>query len=269
MNTTLFNPYTHICRAAAEETPEGGATPATGQPEDTPPAQPPAPAPVEEKSPSGPEHSAQPSPDSGQVDFSLETPPPDGKEQPGDETEKGEPEDGKKPEKPYELDLPDDLDVTDDFKATLKEHAQASGLKGREAGKFVSGVIKSMQEAEQANIAATTKELREDWGRKFNANMKSVKEFAGKLMQKSGLTAEDLAPLQSPKGYRLLHALMQSVGEDAFVSGKEAQAEDPQKEAQRMLTDPSHRYFRAIQDASDPLFQEANREYNRLVGYPQ
>ena len=62
---------------------------------------------------------------------------------------------------------------------------------------------------------------------------------------------------------------MKSVGEDAFVSGKEAQPEAPQKEAQRMLTDPSHRYFRAIQDPTDPLFKEANQEYNRLVGFSQ
>lgn len=39
-------------------------------------------------------------------------------------------------------------------------------------------------------------------------NMKWVKECAGKLMQKSGLTAEDLTPFQSPKGYYLLHALI-------------------------------------------------------------
>lgn len=126
-----------------------------------------------------------------------------------------------------------------------------------------------MQEAEQANIAATTRELREDWGRNFNANMKSVKEFAAKLREKSGLTAQDLAPLQSPKGYRLLYSLMKSVGEDQFVSGEQAGEQNPQQEAQRMLTDPSHRYFNAIQDPTAPLFQEANREYNRLVGYPQ
>lgn len=235
MNTTLFNPFLRICRAA-EETPEGGGPPAPQQPEDTPPAQPPAPG--EEQAPPNPDNPGEAAPESGEVDFSLDAPPPDGKEQPGDETEPGNPEDSKEPEKPYELELPDDLDVTDDFKATLKEHAKASGLEGKAAGKFVSGVIKSMQEAEQANIAATTKELREDWGKNFNANMKSVKEFAGKLKQKSGLTTEDLAPLQSPKGYRLFYALMKSVGEDAFVSGKEAQPEDPQKEAQRMLTDP-------------------------------
>lgn len=267
MNTTLFNPFLRICRAAAEETPEGGGPPATQQPEDTPPAQPPAPG--EEQAPPNPDNPGEATPESGEVDFSLDAPPPDGKEQPGDETEPGDTEDSKEPEKPYELELPDDLDVTDDFKATLKEHAKASGLEGKAAGKFVSGVIKSIQEAEQANIAATTKELREDWGKNFNSNMKSVKEFAGKLKQKSGLTTEDLAPLQSPKGYRLLYALMKSVGEDSFVSGKEAQPEDPQKEAQRMLTDPAHRYFRAIQDPNDPLFKEANQEYNRLVGFSQ
>jgi len=158
MNTTLFNPFMRICRAAAEETPKGGGPPAPQQPEDTPPAQPPAPG--EEQAPPNPDNPGEAATESGEVDFSLDAPPPDGKEQPGDETEPGDPEDSKEPEKPYELELPDDLDVTDDFKSTLKEHAKASGLEGKAAGKFVSGVIKSMQDAEQANIAATTKELR-------------------------------------------------------------------------------------------------------------
>lgn len=258
-----------ICRALAEEMPEGGGAPAPQQPEDTPPAQLSTPDPGKEQTPNNTKNPANAATESGKVDFSLDSPPQEGKEQAEDMTEKGDSEDNKEPEQPYELELPEDLDVTDDFKTTLKEHAKASRLEGKAAGQFVSGVIKSMQEAERANISATTRELREDWGKNFNANMKSVKEFAVKLKQKSGLTTEDMALLQSPKGYRLLFALMNSVGEDTFVSGKETQAEDPQKEAQRMLTDPSHRYFHAIQNPSDPLFHEANREYNRLVGYPQ
>ncbi len=47
------------------------------------------------------------------------------------------------------------------------------------------------------------------------------------------------------------------------------QPEDPQKEAQRMLTDPSHRYFRAIQAPTNPLFKEVTRSINRLVGFLQ
>ncbi len=47
-----------ICRAAAEETPEGGGPPATQQPEDTPPAQPPAPG--EEQAPPNPDNPGRP-----------------------------------------------------------------------------------------------------------------------------------------------------------------------------------------------------------------
>lgn len=268
MNTIiLFNPYLRTCYAAASELPDGGTPPA--QEQTPPPALPAAPPPPSDNGAPATPPSGAPQPDTQEdtADFSLDKEPPPAQEQqpPPDQKEDGK-EEKKEPE--YVLELPDDLEVTDEFKDILKERARESGLDGKAAGKYVSGVIKAMEEAEQANITQGTKELREDWGKNFNANMDAVKTFAFKLREKSGLTPQDLAPLQSPKGYRLLHALQQLVGEDTFVDGKTAPVIDPQKEAQRMLTDPSHRYYKAIHDQTDPLFLEANHEYNRLVGYP-
>ena len=45
------------------------------------------------------------------------------------------------------------------------------------------------------------------------------------------------------------------------------QPENSQREDQQMLTDPSHRYFRAIQAPTNPLFKEVTRSINRLVGF--
>lgn len=192
--------------------------------------------------------------------------PPPSEKTPGSEETPG---DGKgkekKAEPEYVLELPDDLQVTDDFKSILKDQAKDSGLDGKAAGKYVSGVIKAMEEAERMTQTRDTKELRSDWGKDFNANMDSVKAFAFKLRSKSGLTPEDMGPLQSPKGYRLLFALSQLVGEDTFVGGKTEQINDPQKEAHRMLTDPTHKYYEAMRDQTNPLFLEANRIYNNLV----
>ncbi len=47
------------------------------------------------------------------------------------------------------------------------------------------------------------------------------------------------------------------------------QPENSQREDQQMLTDPSHRYFRAIQAPTNPLFKEVTRSINRLVGFLQ
>lgn len=282
--TTLFNPYLRTCRAAASETPNGGTAVAPAQ-EPPPPAVPPAQSPsdvppADNVPPATPPDGAAPSavppaadtpPPSLEdaADFSLDKEPPSAKKTPGSEEPPGDgKEEEQKAEPEYVFELPDDIQVTDEFKAILKDQAKDSGLDGKAAGKYVSSVIKAMEEAERATVAKDTKLLREDWGKDFNANMDAVKTFAAKLRKDSGLTAEDMAPLQSPKGYRLLLTLKQMVGEDTFVDGTAAPVTDPQQEARRMLTDPSHKYYNAIQDPTDPLFQEANRIYNKLVGYP-
>lgn len=272
MNTTpLFNKFARLCRAKAEELPDGGGPPpASPSPADPPPAPiPPA------------EGTDAPPPPADQPDFSLDQeplpddPPADPTKAAGQQTPTDQenpdaksPEEQEQEQKEYKLDLPEDLEVTDDFKALLHEQAKESGLDGKAAGKYVSGVIKAMQQAEQDNINKTTAELREEWGKNFNANMQQVKNFTAKLRVKSGLTPEDMAPLQSPKGYRLLFALMKSTGEAPLITGTPTPQLDGKQEAQRMLTDPTHRYYQAIQDTSHPDFTAANTEYNRLIGYP-
>ena len=84
---------------------------------------------------------------------------------------------------------------------------------------------------------------------------------------KAGLTAEDMAPLQSPKGFKLLHALMSATGEDSFVGAKNAApGRSTAEEAHAMLTDPNHPDYAALDDPPHPRHMEANRKYNRLVG---
>lgn len=270
--TTLFNPYLRTCRAPEEELPtRGTATPPAQEPPPAavPPAEPPTnEPPADNTPPATPPAGATPPPaPEDAVDFSLDKePPPAGEETPGSKQEE-KPGDGKEKEKEpeYVLELPDDLEITDDFKNILKDQAKGSGLDGKAAGKYVSGVIKAMEEAERVNMAKDTRQLREDWGANFNANMDSVKAFAFKLREKSGLTPEDMGPLQSAKGYKLLFAVKQLVEEDTFVGGKTEQINDPQKEAHRMLTDPTHKYYDAMRDQTNPLFLEANRIYNNLV----
>lgn len=84
---------------------------------------------------------------------------------------------------------------------------------------------------------------------------------------KAGLTAEDMAPLQSPKGFKLLHALMSATGEDSFVGAKNAApGRSNAEEAHAMLTDPNHPDYAALDDPTHPRHMEVNRKYNRLVG---
>lgn len=63
----------------------------------------------------------------------------------------------------------------------------------------------------------------------------------------------------------LLHALMTATGSDSLTKGTTTQ-EPPAEEAKRMLTDPSHSFYAALQDPQHTQFSDANRRYNELVG---
>lgn len=266
MNIALHNPYTRICRAEVSEFPDQGSQ--------TPPPPSPAPGttPADTTPPSGASTPPPPaaSESSGDVDFTLTPAVPEAT--PAESPPPGEPNERQPPEQqetPYTLELPEDFEATEEFKTLLTEQARESGLDGKAAGKYVSGVIAAMQQAEKDNIAASTRQLRNDWGKDFQSNMQAVKQFSGKLMAKSGLTPEDMAPLQSPKGYRLLHSLMKTVGESTYVKGTAAPILDPITEAHRMLTDSTHPDYPIMQDPTHPRFHEINRKYNRLVGLPE
>lgn len=255
MHTNLFNPYRTLLReeAPADVTPPGEQNPAT-TPADTP-----APA-------TGDENPATGEGEDGNFNLDAD---PESDTQPGDGDN---PQDQAKQEKPddggeYVLDLPEDFQASDDFKALATEQAKAAGLDGKAAGKYVSGVIAALQKAETEAIAQSTKELKDEWGTSFNANMQQVKQFTAKIRAKAGLSAEDMAPLQSPKGFKLLHALMTATGEDSFVGAKNsAPGRSNAEEAHAMLTDSNHPDYAALDDPTHPRHMEANRKYNRLVG---
>lgn len=249
MDTSLFNPFRPLLReeAPADVTPPGEQNP-TPTPADTP-----APAAGDENPAPGED-----------TDFNLDADPgPDTEPGDGDKPQDENPDDGGE----YVLELPEDFQASDDFKTLATEQAKAAGLDGKAAGQYVSGVIAALQKAETEAIAQSTKELKAEWGTNFNANMGAVKQFTAKLRTKAGLTAEDMAPLQSPKGFKLLHALMTATGEDTFVGAKNAApGRSNAEEAHAMLTDPNHPDYAALDDPTHPRHMEANRKYNRLVG---
>lgn len=249
MHTSLFNPFRPLLReeAPADVTPPGEQNP-TPTPADTP-----APAAGDENPAPGED-----------TDFNLDADPgPDTEPGDGDKPQDENPDDGGE----YVLELPEDFQASDDFKTLATEQAKAAGLDGKAAGQYVSGVIAALQKAETEAIAQSTKELKAEWGTNFNANMGAVKQFTAKLRTKAGLTAEDMAPLQSPKGFKLLHALMTATGEDTFVGAKNAApGRSNAEEAHAMLTDPNHPDYAALDDPTHPRHMEANRKYNRLVG---
>lgn len=249
MHTVIFNPFRPFLRNEANpDSPEPG--------EHNPTATPPA---TETPAPEPGDNNPAPGEDED-TSFNLDADPPDD-DNPKDPDKQETPDENQD----YTVELPEDFQASDDFRNLITEQAKAAGLDGKAAGQYVTGVISAMQKAEAEAIAQSTKELKKEWGTSFNANMQQVKTFTAKIRAKTGLTAEDLAPLQSPKGFKLLHALMTATGESAFV-GNGTPGRSNAEEANAMLTDPTHPDFAALDDPQHPRHMEANRKYNRLVG---
>lgn len=170
-------------------------------------------------------------------------------------------------ETPYEIEWGEGFVENDALREMLAGHAKASGLPPAEAGKFLNDVAASIRADEEAALKEADRSLREDWGSDYETNVASAKAFARKLSEKSGVPMEKLGVFASPDGFRLLNAIAATVGEGGLKGGGQTvKAVSPAEEANEMLTNPDHRYYKAIGDPSHPQWAEARRYYNKLVG---
>lgn len=168
---------------------------------------------------------------------------------------------------PYALEFSDNFTPQDELLSVLTSKAQATGLSGRDAGAYTEAVISALQEQEYANMVQTDAELKRDWGSRYADNKKDVVRFAEDIRQRAGLTREDMAVLQSPKGFRFLHALMEATNGSQQAAGLERSAPSVGSSyAESIMNDPMHPDFRAFHDPSDARHRLVNDKYNRAVG---
>ena len=222
------------------EGPGGGAPPPASPVDSPPPANPPVPPNPYDFS-GGAE---QPVPDPGS------TPP----LSPQEETE-------------YEIDFGEGFVENDALRDMLKGHARAAGLPADAAGKFLSEVAASIRADEEEAFKEADEALKDKWGAEYETNVSAAKAFARKLSVESGVPMEKMAVFASPDGFRVLHAISRLTGEGGLKGGGQIPAKtDPADEAQAILSDPNHRYYKAIADPSHPQWREATDYYNKLVG---
>ena len=222
------------------EGPGGGAPPPASPVDSPPPANPPVPPNPYDFS-GGAE---QPVPDPGS------TPP----LSPQEETE-------------YEIDFGEGFVENDALRDMLKGHARAAGLPADAAGKFLSEVAASIRADEEEAFKEADEALKDEWGAEYETNVSAAKAFARKLSVESGVPMEKMAVFASPDGFRVLHAISRMIGEGGLKGGGQIPAKtDPADEAQAVLSDPNHRYYKAIADPSHPQGREATDYYNKLVG---
>lgn len=222
------------------EGPGGGAPPPASPVDSPPPANPPVPSNPYDFS----EGAKQSDPDPGS------TPP----LSPQEETE-------------YEIDFGEGFVENDALRDMLKGHARAAGLPADAAGKFLSEVAASIRADEEAAFKEADEALKDEWGAEYETNVSASKAFARKLSVESGVPMEKMAVFASPDGFRVLHAISRMIGEGGLKGGGQIPAKtDPADEAQAILSDPNHRYYKAIADPSHPQWREATDYYNKLVG---
>ena len=155
----------------------------------------------------------------------------------------------------------------DALRDMLKGHARAAGLPSDAAGKFLSEVAASIRADEEAAFKEADEALKDEWGAEYETNVSAAKAFARKLSVESGVPMEKMAVFASPDGVRVLHAISRLTGEGGLKGGGQIPAKtDPADEAQAILSDPNHRYYKAIADPSHPQWREATDYYNKLVG---
>lgn len=235
---------------AAEETQTTTQqTPATDSTQQAPPDQSKQESPQEE----------QKTPSSVKDAYKVDT---EGNEE--EQTENTEQKPDSEEEKSYAIEWPEGYEATPEFEAVAAEAAKGSGLDGKAAGLYTSRVLDALNEAEMKNMERTDAELKEEWGSDYNTRMKECKSFLSRHAKESGLTNEDIAVLQSPKGFKLLYSFMKATGESPAHMGK-ADA-STQSWAHEVQNNPSHPDYNAFYDLNDPRHDEVTRRWYRAQG---
>lgn len=218
-----------------------------------------APAPANVSPPESPPKDDSPAP-SNPYDFS-------GNEEPGDPKPDDPPPADAKQEAAYEIEWGEGFVENDALRDMLKGHAQSSGIPADAAGMFLSSVAASIRADEEAAFKEADESLKSDWGAEYETNVSAAKAFARKLSQESGVSMEKMGVFASPDGFRVLHAISKVMGEGGLRGGGQGvKAMAPADEAQAILSDPNHRFYKAIADPSHPQWREATDYYNKLVG---
>lgn len=126
--------------------------------------------------------------------------------------------------------------------------------------------VQAAQLAQQQAVEQAETELREDWGRAYEANMSAVGSVLQSLGSRAGVNVAELmenpALRANPDFARLMLAAASMVEEAPMHVGSAIDARD---EAHRIAHDPTHPLHEAYMRTSHPRHKFANEQYDRLA----
>ena len=117
-------------------------------------------------------------------------------------------------------------------------------------------MLDASREAQNAAIAHADAELQQDWGRNYDANMRTVGSFLTQLGSRAGVDVAGLATNPALRANADFARLMLA-------------AASLLEEARRIAGDPTHPLHEAYMRTSHPRHRYANEQYDRLAfGHP-
>lgn len=171
----------------------------------------------------------------------------------------GEGEDG-------EFAFSEEADIPESYVKGLADIAKECGMPGIKGAQMME---RAWAYAKAQNLAANKAlglELKKEWGSEFDAKLQATKSFAARLTKRAGLTDEQMEPMMSPYGIRLLNAMREMVQEGGGFAGNASNAPKltAEQEIDTIFNTPE--LFRALTDPGDPKHDEVNTRLNRLMG---
>ena len=168
---------------------------------------------------------------------------------------------------PYEVEWPEDFAASDDLTALTNEVARECGVSDKALGRYTAAMIGRIEARHVEQLAAADAALKQEWGRDYAANMKEARAFMSRQMKAHGLSAADVAEFATPKGFKVLYALSQSMGSKP-TAGMQASATAQAEAAwaQAAMSDTSHPDNKALRDVTDPRHREGTARYFRAQG---
>lgn len=164
------------------------------------------------------------------------------------------------------FELSHESDIPQEFAGDLGKIAKQLGVPGDKGAKLIEQAWSYAKAQHAAGNKRLGAELRREWGSEFDAKVGATKSFAARMARRAGLSMEQMAPMMSPHGFRLLNAMREMVQEGGGYAG--AAKRDAQLSVEQQIDQiyESPELFRALSNPGDPRHNEVNARLNKLMG---
>lgn len=166
----------------------------------------------------------------------------------------------------YSVEWPEGYEASDELTGMVNEVARECGVSDKALGAYTARMIEVLETQHMEQVKAADAALKAEWGRDYNANMRDVKAFVGKLKAAGNLTNEDLKEFAGPRGFKVLHAVANMVGGGGAKGVEPGAVTSDAGWAAEVMNNRSHPDNAALRDVNDPRHKEVTARWFRAQG---